>query len=232
MQRFRHCMRGSSRWDTHFAVATLLEIVELSMRGDLKSDLMKELERQIGNLTRWAQLPHVDQTRLQGLMDRERGLIDTLHAMSGPLGHDHIKNDFLNSIRQRYIMPGGTCDFDLPAYHHWLSRPEFERNAILAEWIRPFEQVQQAVVLILQLIRESVPQELLQAEKGFYQQQLDAAQPYQLIRISMPADSPYYPEISAGKQRFSVRFRLQDDVRTRGALVEETINFELACCAL
>mgnify|MGYP000086799808 CR=1 FL=1 len=145
MARFDYCLPLDSHWDTHCALVTLMEIFQLSTRGDLKSDLMKELDRQIANLSRLSREPDVDQTRLEGIIDRQRQQIKKLHDMTGQLGRHLKDNDFINALRQRTSIPGGTCDFDLPAYHHWLSRPVARRREQLELWITPFREVQEAI---------------------------------------------------------------------------------------
>ena len=32
-------------------------------------------------------------------------------------------SEFLNAIKHRSTIPGGTCEFDLPDYRHWLDQP-------------------------------------------------------------------------------------------------------------
>lgn len=232
MQRFRFCLISDNPLQTHVAVNTLMEIFNLTTRGDIKSDLMKELDRQISNIARLSEDPDVDQPRLQSIIDQQRALISKLHGMSGQLGRHLKDNDFLNAIRQRSSIPGGTCDFDLPTYHYWLSRANEVRHAQLCQWIAPYEQVQEAATLVLKLIRESAPAQTTLAKAGFYQQPLDMAQPFQIIRIDMPADALCYPEVSAGKHRFSIRFLELTDLGQRPKQVKEDIPFALACCAL
>lgn len=232
MGRFRHHAALNTPWDSHCALTTLIEIFNLTTRWDLKRDVMKELERQHANLSRLSADPAVDQGRLEGIVARQRELIDRLHAMTGQLGQHLKNNDFLNSVRQRSALPGGTCDFDLPTYHHWLARPWEERRAQMQEWIGPYDQVQEAIDLILQLVRESVPPQAKVARKGFYQQNLDPSQPYQMIRIDLPAGAEYFPEISAGKHRFTVRFLVQPDLDSRARQTSADVHFELRCCAL
>ncbi len=232
MHRFRYHVGRESRWDTHAALITLLEVFSLTSRGDFKSELMKELERQIANLSPLIDQPHVDQGMLREIVRRQRSAFDQLHAMTGQLGQHLKNNDFLNSIRQRTSLPGSTGDFDLPAYHFWLNRPAAERNAQLTAWATPYEQVDTAVRLILQLIRDSAQPQRQSARRGFYQQTLDTTQPYQMIRIELPIDSPYHAEISAGKHRFSVRFLIQGDLESRAGQTQDDVAFELSCCAL
>jgi cell division protein ZapD len=232
MQNFEHSLSRDTAWDTHDALMLLLEIVNLAARVDLKSELMMELKRQIANLEKLEQIPQVDSGRLRGIVDRHRDLIETLHGLSGQPGSELKNNDFLNSIRQRTIIPGGTCDFDLPVYHCWLSRPVAQRHQVLKAWIAPFMEIHAAVVDILKLIRESVRPQKVRATAGFYQQALDVNQPYQMIRILLPANVDFYPEVSAGKHRFTVRFLRQEKLETRGLPVTDDFDFALACCAL
>lgn len=232
MQRFDFFMRGEANWDSHCALITLLEIMDLAQRGDLKSEMMKELKRQAANMERLAEIPNIDSGRLRKILDRHNELIEELVDTGGQIGADLKSNDFLNSLRQRTAIPGGACDFDLPAYHYWLSRPAEERQRVMVEWIQPFGQVAEAAETALRLIRESAHAQTREAKNGFYQQNLEAQQPFQMIRILLPQESNCYPEISAGKHRFSVRFLLQTDLEARNAQIQDDVEFELACCAL
>ncbi len=232
MQRCRYFSSGDSRWDTHGALLTLHELMETVNRGDLKSDLMKELERQIANLSRLVEQPHIDQDRLTAVMEEQRQAIRHLRGLSGQPDQQLRNNEFFNSIKKRMAIPGGACAFDLPAYHYWLAQAAPVRMAQIEQWQQPFEQIQQAIDLVLRLVRNSVPTMSFVAERGFYQQNLDSDTPFQIIRIGLPTGVPYYPEISAGKHRFSVRFLTFSDLEPRSVQVSEDLTFELACCAL
>lgn len=232
IQHFEQCLSRDAVLDTHGALMLLLEIINLAARVDLKSELMMELKRQIANLERLDQIPQVDSSRLRGIVNRHNKLIESLHGLSGQPGGELKNNDFLNGIKQRAVIPGGVCDFDLPAYRFWLSRPIAERRGVLKAWITPFLEIHSAIVDILMLIRESATPQKAQAEAGFYHQNLELSQPYQMIRILLPPTADYYPEVSAGKHRFTVRFLRQPSLEARGVPVNENIDFALACCAL
>lgn len=232
MARFRHCIAMNTEWDSHCALMVLIEIFNLTTRGDLKSEVMKEMERQIANMTRLQDEPSVDKTSLNNIINSQRLLVQKLHSMNGQLGQ-HIKNnDFLSGVRQRATIPGGSCDFDLPQFRYWLSRPLETRSHILKSWIKPYEQIQEAIAVVLGIIRQSADMRTHTAKGGFYQQNLDLAQPYQMIRIDMPTDSVLFPEVSAGKHRFTVRFLMQGDMNVRSKQSNQDIDFRLCCCAL
>lgn len=232
MQRFEYYVNGKTVWDTHAALSTLLELLDLFARGDLKREIMKELERQLANLSHIDGRPGIDDGLLRNTTQRHRRLVKAIHDMSGQMG-GHLKtNDFLNSIKQRTSIPGGTCDFDLPAYHHWLSKPAAERHTILTQWTQPMTRVREAVETILNLIRGSATPDSVVAKRGYYEQTLGRDQPYQMIRIDLTGHPDIFPEISAGKHRFTVRFRLRKRLDVRASQTSDDIAFELYCCAL
>jgi cell division protein ZapD len=232
IQRFNHFVEGDTLWDTHGALRTLIEVADLVARVDLKSELMKELKRQITNLEGLEEIPGVNTEHLRSIIDTHRSLIDRLHDIAGNPGSQLKSNEFLHSIKQRAAIPGGSCDFDLPAFHHWLSREKARRQDDLEQWIQPYRKIHLAVSVIMGLVRESAGLETVRAEKGFYEKTLDPTHPNQLIRIGVDMAAPCFPEVSAGKHRFSIRFLVQPDLGTRPVQITDDFDFELACCAL
>ena len=87
-------------------------------------------------------------------------------------------------------------------------------------------------MLILQVIRDSAIDKTVIAEKGFYQKALDTKMLTQLIRISVDASELYYPEISAGKHRYSVRFMKPQNGEGIPTQVKEDVKFLLSRCSL
>lgn len=232
MQRFQYHLTRKTTFDTHAALSTLLELLDLSSRGDLKQEIMKELERQLANLAQVEDLPGIDVGLLRAIREHHRELIGKMHAMGGHIGSHLKSSDFLNSIKHRTSIPGGTCDFDLPVYHHWLSQPVDQHHEALGAWIKPYDRVKEAVETILRLIRASAKAQTITARNGFYEQSLERSQPYQMIRILIGRDVGFYPEVSAGKHRFTVRFRKHAGLDVRASQISDNVEFELVCCAL
>lgn len=228
--RCKHYMQKNNAWDSHFALTTLLELIGLASRGDLKRELMKEIKRQLANLQQLYNVPNVDKEKLDTLIASHDNLIIQLDKLQGHL-LGHLKdNDFVNSIKQRAVIPGGTCDFDLPAYHYWLTHTPEQRKETLAAWLDPFAIVHEAVLRCLDLIRDSAETEDCLAARGFYQRTLDPNQPNQLIRVLVGQTNECFPEISAGKHRFSIRFLSQQNPDQYPKQVDHDIEFKIACC--
>lgn len=229
--RFLFFAKQEHSSDSHAALLTLIEILSLVSRGDLKQELLKELKRQIDALEQLSSKPKLNTEKLAQILSRHKQKFDKLHTIRGQIGNHLKENDFINSIRQRTVIPGGTCDFDLPEYHHWLSLPFNQRNKTLLEWIAPFEAVQESVARALKLIRASTKYTSITAQKGFYDQTLDSNAPNQLIRIAIDKKHNYFPECSAGKHRFSIRFLSQEDTNSTPKQTQTNIEFKLACCS-
>ena len=99
----------------------------------------------------------------------------------------------------------------------------------LKDWAAPFEIFQEGISQSLQLIRQSAQLKKNCAPKGFYSETLDSDRPSQLIRINV--ESTYFPECSAGKQRFSIRFFEQTSLNLNPKQTDTDVEFKLACCA-
>lgn len=230
-QRYFHCRQGDHYWDAHNCVDALIDILTICSRSDLKSELIKELERLTTNLSRLCDRQDVDQPKLQELLDDMQRAEDGLKAIQGQLASHLRDNEFINAAKQRINIPGGTCSFDLPAYHLWLHQGLESRQQALDNWGQEFELLKTTVDLILGLTREAgiVTEEY--AENGFFQKSLDNNDAYQLIRIALPQDSLMFPEISAGKQRVTVYFR-ELDLEGRPSQTGNNFSFALSTCMI
>jgi cell division protein ZapD len=225
-------LHDDSQWGSRNTLSSLLEILSIFGRTDLKTEVLKELERHSSTLAKLEPNPDIDQSRLKQILSELEKLGTQLHKTGGPIAASLKENEFLGSIQQRGAIPGGTCDFDLPGYHFWLQQPAKRRTRDLAEWLGHFENIAQAIKLILRLIRESTSFKPVTAESGFYQVTLDSNHPCQLVRVAIDDKIPYYAEISGGRHRVTVRFMELSKQDCHAKQAAQTINFELECCVI
>lgn len=225
-------LRGDTLWDSRAALDALMDIQNVLARNELRGEVLKELERHASKLTALEANPNVDSETLQAILDELDVVTDRLHAIDGQIGQGLKNNEFLNSVRQRSSIAGGSCAFDLPAYHYWLQQADDKRKQDLLSWYSEYDSMSEAVGLILRLIRQSTPAIAQIAEGGFFQQSLDPNIPFQLLRIILAHESRYFAEISAGKHRFSVRFMDMVSLEERPVQADTNVEFQLACCVL
>jgi len=220
-----------SPWDTRDCIAAIIELYNLIERTDFRGELLKEIERHTNGLQRLEMTPSIDRQALSKVLKELEHSIETLRCYSAKQGLSPKDSDLFNSIRQRLLIPGGTCSFDLPAFHYWLSLPPKMRQKTLNEWQEILNPLDKALSLVLELTRQSSRATRETALGGTFQKTINAQATSQLIRIAVSAEYCVYPEISANKQRINVRF-LQAQFEGKPALLTEDVPFELTCCSI
>jgi cell division protein ZapD len=227
----RHFAQGGAVWDCRAVVATLNEIVALLSRNDIKSEMLKELDRLGGALGKMQGNQHINQEALTSVLSQLDSAGQRLYGHSGRFGFQVMENELFKAVAQRTAIPAGTCSFDVPAYHFWLERDAGRRRDEAAEWLDSFRPVQEGIALILGLLRDSAAGIWETAHGGFFQKNLDNAQAVQLLRVAVPVELPYFAEISGGKHRFTVRF-LTGQPNERPVQCSEDVPFQLTACLL
>jgi cell division protein ZapD len=217
-------------WATRAAVSGLLDIVAILTRGDVRSDAYKELDRQVESLQRYKSEPAVDTRRLDGLI---RNLVESRQAIDA-IGSQFLQplkdSEFLSAIKHRSTIPGGTCEFDLPVYSHWLRQPYARRQQDLAEWMSSIRPLCDAVVELLWLTRETAQPVRKLAINGMYQYNVQKGANCRMLRVSLPDGSALYPEISGSQHRFTIRFLEWSSVDRRAVQTGHDVSFGLSIC--
>jgi cell division protein ZapD len=228
-QALLHC-RHDAAYGARAAIANLLEILAITSRGDIRADVLKELDRQISRLRHYRQIPGVDSDRLARLMSEVESNREALAAAGKHFLAPLRDSEFLSAIRHRSTIPGGTCMFDLPEYGYWLQLPGAERSRQLDEWLAELKPLCDSITQILWLTREaSTPSEQV-ARHGLYSHSLGKNDHYEIVRVLVARKSGLYPEVSAGAHRFTVRFASWQGTDARSRQAEEDVPFLLALC--
>ncbi|MGD0961849.1 MAG: cell division protein ZapD [Methylomonas sp.] len=225
-----HFMAGTSIFDKRAAIAVLLDMLMIFNRSDLKSELLKELDRHRKVLNQLLDSLNVDSNKLHAILTELDQVSRDLYSANGKIGIRVMESDLFQSISQRNSIPGGSCSFDLPAFHYWLEQDQAEQQKDLERWTQPFSTIRTAIDLILGFIRESNLPSQETAEAGFFQLALDKNQPVQLLRVSLAADLNCFAEISGGKHRFSIRFMKPSSDENRPSQITDDISFLLTRC--
>lgn len=216
--------------DHHFALVTLFEVMDVASRADLKSDLLKDLERYRSQLAAYRRNPQVSMAALDEVAARIDHAFDALNQQSGKAGLALSGNEWLMSVRSRISIPAGTCEFDLPAYYAWQQMEGARRRADLQGWAATLAPLAEAVQLLLQLLREAGAPHKVFTNGGQYQQTLPPGRSYQLLRLRIDETSGLVPEITGHRLLVSVRLmRCEPDGRLRPAA--EDLALELTLCA-
>jgi len=229
-QQAVHHHTKSDPWSTRAAVSGLLEILAITQRGDIRGEVLKELERQMAQLATYNTRPGVDSQRLRVLMTKLHRMREELSSVGALFMQKLRDSEFLNAIKHRSTIPGGTCEFDLPDYTHWLNQPDEIRGADFANWLAVIRPLGDAISELLWMTREQGKMRREVAPNGVYHLTLERDVPVQLIRISLPQGTDIYPEISGSHYRVSLRFLVWQDAETHPPQTTEDVPFTLSLC--
>ncbi len=227
-QRLWTLVARDAALDHHFALATIFEIMDVGARADLKSDVLKDLEKQKQSLNAFRGNPAIAESVLDDVIGKLDKNFAALNSLPGKVGQSLTENDWLMSIRSRIGIPGGTCEFDLPAYFAWQHLDAGLRRQDLERWCGKLLPLAESIQMLLRLLRESgTPQKVI-ANDGHFQQNLPQGRTFQLLRLSI--DPALIPEISGNRLLVAIRLMRKDDAdHLQPANVEA--GFELTLCS-
>ncbi len=228
--RIGHFISGSATFDHHSALISLFEVLEVAGRADLKVDLVQELERQRQILLSFRNNPDISEEALSGALYEIEQASAALLAMAGKIGQYLRENEWLMAIRSRAAIPGGACQFDLPAYHFWLNRDVEARQRDLANWLHPMTPIRDGLLIVLRLLRGSGRPEALVARRGSFQMTM-GGRSAQMFRVVIARGLAAVPEISANKYALNIRFMMPETL-SRPRQSEADVNFHLTFCNL
>jgi cell division protein ZapD len=228
--RLSELMARENPLDHHFAIASMFEVMDVGARADLKSDVLKDLDKQKQVLNAYRGNPAISEGVLDGIIQKLERCFAALNAQPGKAGQALTENDWLMSIRSRVGIPGGTCEFDLPAYFAWQHRDAGSRQADLQRWASTLAPLAESIHLLLKLLRDSgAPQKVI-AVGGQFQQNLPQGRTFQLLRLSLNDELGLVPEISGNRLMVSIRLmRHGEDDRLHTCT--EDGAFELTLCS-
>ncbi|HWH81688.1 MAG TPA: cell division protein ZapD [Burkholderiaceae bacterium] len=228
--RLGQLMARETPVDHHYALATLFEILDVSSRADLKSDVLHELDKHRQQFNSYRGNPSISEAALDEVVAKIDHAFAGLNEVQGKAGAALASNEWLMSIRSRISIPGGTCEFDLPAYYAWQKLDATRRRADLLQWIGPLMPLAEALQVLLGLLRDSgVPHKVV-APAGQYQQSLPQGRVYQLMRVRLDEAEDIVPEITGHRLMVSVRL-MRQDAEGRLKPSQQDAQFELTLCA-
>jgi cell division protein ZapD len=216
--------------DHHYAITSIFEIMDVAARADLKTDVLKDLDKQKHVLNGYRGNPAISEAVLDEVIGQLDACFSALNSLPGKAGQSLTENDWLMSIRSRIGIPGGTCEFDLPAYFAWQHFDVLERQKDLQRWIATLVPLAESIRMLLKLLRDSGSPQKVVAAAGQYQQTLPQGRTFQLLRLRIDPSLGLIPEISGNRLIASVRLmRHESDDRLHSAT--DDAAFELTLCS-
>ncbi len=205
--------------------SSLFAVLETIDRNDIRPDLLKDIERCEHAMVEWSEHPAISDEALKGQL--QLGVRMQSELFRGNRLGGNLKDDkFLAPLRQRFLIPGGSCFFDLPQLQFWYALPLTQRLQQVQEWLQELQLAEQAVRYVLSFIRARGQFVQEQAIAGFYQ---SGTEQFELLRLQYDINDGCYPTISGNRYRYAIRFMQLCDAQGRTS-TDKTINFALARC--
>lgn len=216
--------------DQHVALGALFQLLDVCDRGDCRTWVLQELEKQKMSLEHYQDFPEID-TRALDITIKKLNTVAHNLASGNKLGTHIRANNWLLTLRNRFLMPGTTSPIDFPAYAAWLSGPEQDRVRVIQNLVKPFMPLYEAIQQSLALLRDAAePQEESSKSNGVFEKTI-GGKVYQMARIWVPSGRRIYPEMSGNKHIVMIRFfRMKDDFSHQ--LLSEPLAFKLALCQI
>lgn len=213
------------------ALIYLFQTMDIIDRVDIRVDLLQELDKQKQAMQALRGNPIISEKVLESVINEIETAVLALRQDSNRLGQHIRDNEWITSIRQRSLIPGGLCEFDIPSYHHWLNHDDACRKKDFEQWLAPLMPMHNAIKTILHILRGSGASAPRQAQNGFFQQMLGGAKPAQMLRVDIDDDCPCFPEVSANKYAINVRFYGMDYIQ-KPKQCDHDVDFVMTLCNL
>ena len=150
--------------------------------------------------------PGTDPSKLNSILEKQESHLNFLYSKDANY-LDYLDRDELFQTLIKYsknsIHPSSLI--------YWLSRDNVSRENQINLWLEPINFISQSVSFLLTTIRKSVTPIDQLAKNGFFTDKLDSQRNILLIRVALTSDHYFFPSISVGKQRFSIRFMTKND---------------------
>lgn len=231
LTKLRFFAEGTHEYNHHTALLIMFQVLEVLDRSELKTDLLQELERQKLMLENLRDNPTIAQEMLEPLLDEIIQTTNNLRTMNSRLGQPLRDNDWLMLVKQRAVIPGGVCEFDVPSYHYWLGLPFETRQAALKQWLTPLQALEDALSILLRILRGSGEPTKCRALNSAYQKMLSGGKPVQMVRVTLMDDAICFPDVSANKYAIGIRFSQLDGTQ-KPRPCDADVDFELSLCCL
>ena len=224
--RINHLKDQESHYENYCAVVALTELYELLSRMDVKAELIRDLESHNSYLKKIKDSPGADPKKLRSMLEKQETHLKFLYTK------DSSYLDYLNQDELfKTIIKYSNNSIHPSPLVYWLSRDNLSRENQIKLWLEPISFINKSVSFILETVRKSANPIDKLAKNGFYTDKLDSQKNLLLIRITLTSDHFYFPSISVGKQRITIRFMVKDD-KNKFVSHKFDVPFVLSSCVM
>jgi cell division protein ZapD len=206
-----------------FALKSIIEIVEVIEKPELKSRFIKELIRIEHVLKKPNQLSN------NALIDTLATQIHIISHVPGRFSNSIQDDEFLRTLRQIHHPNTRECEFNSPQLVLWFDSEAIVRQQQFIKWLHCLSDLEETVNIYLSLLRNATEFISIRAQNGFYQHSISPKVVNHLILLRMKKNLGIAPKLQLGHH--SLTIRLYDLISSR-EIHDQSIDMEIAFCQL
>jgi len=199
---------------------TLLNLMASASKSDLKIELIQELERQRGKVSK---LPKTQKNILILLqLKKLRGMLEKSSIKPGfYFGADK----FLQEIKARSDSPFGILSTDFPEMQLWLqTQTPQSRRLYFKGRFAPFLPVKSSIIYLNAILRGGVIMDSQIIKNDRYDVKLDSAKKNDLVVVELSKVPGLIPTLSSNKYAININFNL---IKKTTRLGYKSIKFKI-----
>lgn len=207
----------------HYALKSVIEILQLIEKPELKSRFLKELMR-------------VEHTLMKSNTDVSQEVSNNLYTqiqmlthVAGLFGEGIHQDPFLQIFRQTQPAHNQDCEVQPPQLLYWLESKASTRQGDLTLWLANLNSLYLTIALYLRLLRSTAEFDSILMLNGFYQRSLPPKTSCHLILLRIDKSFEIVPRIQLGHHGLSLRLCEATSMRE---IKETDARFDLAICQI
>ena len=211
----------------HCAIKSIIEIIRLTEKPELKSRFIKELMRVEHALNK--SQAGLSNTAFASLFVQVQVLSHIAGRFGETIHQDPFLQAMLQSIRLTQTVHSNHCELDSPQLLLWLEHDPADRQHDLTDWLKPLRTLHDTVKVYLSLLRNTGEFETIELINGFYQRSLPSQLSCQLIMLRMNTRCGLAPKMQLGHHGLSLRLC---EAHSMKEVLNTDITVDLAVCQL
>lgn len=211
-------LSNKQEFSAHTCFTTYFDIMVFAARGDLKVELIQEIEKQ--RLKLKSKIKTKKNVKFLADLNKIRLHLEKAKVIAGfNFGGDK----FLHELKTRSDSPYGIVSTDFPEFQFWLETTSTQdRKNYFKNKLNEFKPINLAITILMNLLRTNVVTKLMETKTGEVQYKLTPLMKNDLVIITLPSVPKCFPNISSNKYAVNVHLR-----RDLSNLTTKNVRFKL-----
>tara|TARA_B110000967_G_C18792913_1_gene514260 strand:- start:431 stop:1165 length:735 start_codon:yes stop_codon:yes gene_type:complete len=195
-------LRIKNKFDDYVCFNLYFSTMATASRTDLKVELIQELEKQRLIISK------KNKTKKNILAQSQlRKVKVALEKSKIKTGFNFGGDKFLHELKTRAVSPSGIVMTDFPELQYWIgTTSQKDRKKYFITKMDEYTPIKSAIKALMDILRNNVHSDAMASKIETVQYKLNSRFKNDLVMITLPEKSKYYPNISANKYAVNIHF--------------------------